>query len=189
MGGQGILMRKVTFDKTLNQLAIFLKGSFVICLLYIINGSFIQKNLTLKEIMALFPMYVLLVGGFLLLLFLKKRSQNEPLLQDIYENFQLTNFTEVKKLDQRLVQQMKKERKFVSHEGQIVGTTDFLLADFRDGQFQLLPIHEVKTVHLINKDRQATVVFELGYRETVIFFKKAKEAKTLLEQLKENYGL
>jgi hypothetical protein len=189
MGGQGILMRKVTFNKTLNQLTIFLKGSVVICLLYIINGSVIQKNLTLKEIMALFPMYVLLIGGFFLLLFLKKNSQNEPLLQDIYENFQLTNFIEVKKLDQRLVQQIKKERKFVSHEGQVVGTTDFLLADFRDGQFQLLPICAVKAVHLMNKDRQSTVVFELGYHEAVIFFKKEKEARMLIEQLKGNYRL
>ncbi|MTD37519.1 hypothetical protein GIX45_02500 [Erwinia sp. CPCC 100877] len=189
MGGQGILMRKVTIDKTMNQLAIFLKGSFVICVLYIMNGWFIQKNLTLKEAMVLFPLYLILIGGFLLLLLLKKSSQNEPLLQEIYKNFQLTNFAEVKKLDQRLVQQIKKERKFVSHEGQVVGTKDFLLADFREGQFQLLPISAMKAIRFTDKGRQAAVVFELGYREAVIFFKKEKEARALIEQIKENYAL
>ncbi|GGC93849.1 hypothetical protein [Enterococcus wangshanyuanii] len=189
MGEQGILMRKVSVDKTLNQLMIFLKGSAVICLLYLINGWFIQKNLTLKEVLALGPLYLILLIGFFILLKMKHEGRNDPLLQEIYENFQLSRFEEIKKLDQQLVKQIKKARKFVSNNGQVVGTADFLLADLRDGQFQLLPIKRIVTVELTAKGNQAAVEFELETKQYQLFFKKYKEAKELTDALKTHYSL
>ncbi|MFD2306715.1 hypothetical protein [Enterococcus termitis] len=189
MGGQGIIMRKVSVDKTLNQLKIFLKGSVVICLLYIINGWFIQKNLTLKAVGALAPMYLVLLVGFLILMRWKKHGRNEVLLQDIYDNFQISRFEEVKKLDQQLIQQIKKARKFVSNNGQVVGTTDFLLTDFRDGQFQLLPTKAITDIQLTREESQSMITINLDSKVYRLFIKKDKEAKELLDAVKTHYSL
>ena len=73
MGNQGILLRKVTLDKTLNQLNFFLKGAFMILLMYLINGWLIEKNLQIKDVQMVVGLYVLV---FVVFFFLKKRKNS-----------------------------------------------------------------------------------------------------------------
>lgn len=189
MVGQGILMRKVSIDKTLNQLIVFLKGATLICLLYFLNGGLIQKNLALKDIIQFIPMYSILIIGFILFAFLKKKSHNHALLNDLYENFQVSRFEEIKKLDRKLMQQIKKDRKFISNNGQVVGTSDYVLVDFRDGQFQLLPAQMLKAITIEDKGKQCLVKIALQHKSVQLMFRNRKEAKEFADKLKKQYSL
>lgn len=140
MGNQGILLRKVTLDKTLNQLNFFLKGAFMILLMYLINGWLIEKNLQIKDVQMVVGLYVLV---FVVFFFLKKRknslSENQ-IMYDLKNYFDVQKFSDVEYLDKKLIQEIKQQRKFVANNGQIVGTQHFLLFDLTDGQFLLIPI-------------------------------------------------
>ena len=135
MGNQGILLRKVTLDKTLNQLNFFLKGAFMILLMYLINGWLIEKNLQIKDVQMVVGLYVLV---FVVFFFLKKRknslSENQ-IMYDLKNYFDVQKFSDVEYLDKKLIQEIKQQRKFVANNGQIVGTQHFLLFDLTDGQF------------------------------------------------------
>jgi Ca2+/Na+ antiporter len=140
MGNQGFLLRKVTLDKTLNQLNFFLKGAFMILLMYLINGWLIEKNLQIKDVQMVVGLYVLV---FVVFFFLKKRknslSENQ-IMHDLKNYFDVQKFSDVEYLDKKLIQEIKQQRKFVANNGQIVGTQHFLLFDLTDGQFLLIPI-------------------------------------------------
>lgn len=148
MGNQGILLRKVTLDKTLNQLNFFLKGAFMILLMYLINGWLIEKNLQIKDVQMVVGLYVLV---FVVFFFLKKRknslSENQ-IMHDLKNYFDVQKFSDVEYLDKKLIQEIKQQRKFVANNGQIVGTQHFLLFDLTDGQFLLIPIKKIMGVQI-----------------------------------------
>lgn len=184
---QGILMRKISFNHTVNQLTIFLKGMTVICLLYFFNEYFLQKNTSFQNFSTILTILSCLVIGAIVLYFFKKRSKNQPLIAEIYETFKIGTIAEIKQLDKKLVEQVKKEKLFVSNNNQVVGTKDYLLIDFREGLFQLFPTKELKNVSI--HPTQSYYTLNLVYKEgkKVIPFKKEKEAKELCKQIRKNY--
>lgn len=184
---QGILMRKISFSHTLNQLTVFLKGMTVICLLYFFNELFLQKNTSFERIAPIFPIIgCLLIGGIALFL-LKKRRKNQPLIDDIYQTFNLESIEEIQQLDKKLVAQIKTDKLFVSNKNQVVGTKDYLLVDFREGLFQLFPTKNLTNVSVHSMKAHFSLV--LTYKESTktIPFKKEKEAKELGKEIRKNY--
>lgn len=184
---QGILMRKISFSHTLNQLTIFLKGMTVICLLYVFNELFLQKNTSFQIITPIFTIIgCLLIGGIALFL-LKKRSKNQPLIDELYQTFNLASIDEIQQLDKKLVAQIKTEKLFVSNKNQVVGTKDFLLVDFREGLFQLFPTKNLKNISVHSTNTYFSLV--LTYKESTktIPFKKEKDAKELGKEIRKNY--
>lgn len=184
---KGILMRKISFSQTLNQLTIFLKGMAVICLLYVINEYFWQKNTSFQNTSAvLWTMAILPIGGIIVSL-MNRRSENQPLIDELYQTFEIDSIEAIKQLDKQLVEQLKLNKLFVSNKNQIVGTKDYLLLDFREGLFQLFPTKGLTKTQIAAKDSYYTLTLYYGELKKVIPFKKEQEAKELSKQLKKNY--
>lgn len=187
MGNQGILLRKVTLNKTLNQLNFFLKGAFMILLMYLINGWLIEKNLQIKDIQMVLGLYALVFLGFL---FLKKRknslSENQ-VMHDLKNYFDVQKFSDVEYLDKKLIQEIKKQRKFVANKGQIVGTQHFLLFDLTDGQFLLIPIKKIMGVQLERVNQYFCINIRTEVKKEKIVFKKKGEANDFIYQYEKYY--
>lgn len=187
MGGQGILLRKVTLDKTLNQLQIFLKGAVVILLLYMINGLFVEKNLKISDIQLLTALYLAVFLGFVFLRRKKKSSQDNVLLDAIKQYFDIDGFKDIEKLDKKLVMEIKNNRRFVANNGQIVGTKNFILFDLIDGQFKLIPVKSIEKMTISSWDNRYCVDIKTIVRSEKIFFKRKKEADELIKEYCTNY--
>ena len=187
MGNQGILLRKVTLDKTLNQLNFFLKGAFMILLMYLINGWLIEKNLQIKDVQMVVGLYVLV---FVVFFFLKKRknslSENQ-IMYDLKNYFDVQQFSDVEYLDKKLIQEIKQQRKFVANNGQIVGTQHFLLFDLTDGQFLLIPIKKIMGVQLERVNQYFCINIRTEVKKEKIFFKKKIEANDFIHQYEKYY--
>ena len=187
MGNQGILLRKVTLDKTLNQLNFFLKGAFMILLMYLINGWLIEKNLQIKDVQMVVGLYVLV---FVVFFFLKKRknslSENQ-IMYDLKNYFDVQKFSDVEYLDKKLIQEIKQQRKFVANNGQIVGTQHFLLFDLTDGQFLLIPIKKIMGVQLERVNQYFCINILTEVKNEKIFLKKKNEANDFIHQYEKYY--
>lgn len=187
MGNQGILLRKVTLDKTLNQLNFFLKGAFMILLMYLINGWLIEKNLQIKDVQMVVGLYVLV---FVVFFFLKKRknslSENQ-IMYDLKNYFDVQKFSDVEYLDKKLIQEIKQQRKFVANNGQIVGTQHFLLFDLTDGQFLLIPIKKIMGVQLERVNQYFCINIRTEVKKEKIFFKKKNEVNDFIHQYEKYY--
>lgn len=187
MGNQGILLRKVTLDKTLNQLNFFLKGAFMILLMYLINGWLIEKNLQIKDVQMVVGLYVLV---FVVFFFLKKRknslSENQ-IMYDLKNYFDVQKFSDVEYLDKKLIQEIKQQRKFVANNGQIVGTQHFLLFDLTDDQFLLIPIKKIMGVQLERVNQYFCINIRTEVKKEKIFFKKKNEANDFIHQYEKYY--
>ena len=187
MGNQGILLRKVTLDKTLNQLNFFLKGAFMILLMYFINGWLIEKNLQIKDVQMVVGLYVLV---FVFFFFLKKRknslSENQ-IMHDLKNYFDVQKFSDVEYLDKKLIQEIKQQRKFVANNGQIVGTQHFLLFDLTDGQFLLIPIKKIMGVQLERVNQYFCINIRTEVKKEKIFLKKKNEANDFIHQYEKYY--
>ncbi|MBP2097671.1 hypothetical protein [Enterococcus rivorum] len=183
----GILMRKISFSHTLNQLAIFLKGMTIICFLYFFNEYFLQKNTSFQNFSAMLTILACLVSGGIGLVFFKNKSKNQPLIDEIYETFKIASIEEIKQLDKKLVAQVKQEKLFVSNNNQVVGTKDYLLIDFREGLFQLFPTRGLKNLSLHQTKAFYTLTLIYRDKKKTIPFKKEKEAKELCKQIRKNY--
>ena len=184
MGNQGFLLRKVTLDKTLNQLNFFLKGAL---LMYLINGWLIEKNLQIKDVQMVVGLYVLV---FVVFFFLKKRknslSENQ-IMHDLKNYFDVQKFSDVEYLDKKLIQEIKQQRKFVANNGQIVGTQHFLLFDLTDGQFLLIPIKKIMGVQLERVNQYFCINIRTEVKTEKIFFKKKNEANDFIHQYEKYY--
>lgn len=189
VGGKGILVRKADFDRTLNQLTIFMKGSGVVLVLYLINGFVIQKNLDWKSLLTTTLLYLGLVGIYLLFKIKKQKGKKNPIIEEICSDFNLQSFAEIKALDQQLIQQLRKNRRFVSNNNQVVGTDNFVLMDFRDGQFQLLKVKEIQALTISKVGKSSVVFIQTNQKWKKIFLKKWGDAKELVDALKRNYAI
>ncbi|MBO0453310.1 hypothetical protein IGK47_000101 [Enterococcus sp. AZ007] len=187
MGNQGILLRKVTLDKTLNQLNFFLKGAFMILLMYLINGWLIEKNLKIGDIQTIVGLYGLVFFGFFFLKKKKHRLNDNQIMQDLQEYFDVQKFGEVEQLDKKLIQEIKQQRKFVVNKGQIVGTQHFLLFDLTDGQFLLMPVNKIKKLQLERIDQHFYVNLQTEIKKEKIFFKKKSDANAFILQFEKFY--
>lgn len=187
MGGQGILLRKVTLDKTLNQLQIFLKGASMILLMYLINGLFLEKNFKASDIQLLAALYLAVFLGFLFLRRKKKSSKDNVLVDTIKQYFEIDNFSDIEKLDKKLITEIKNNRRFVANRGQIVGTENFLLFDLIDGQFKLIPVKSIQKMTVSSVDHRYYVRIETNVQAEKIFFKRKTEADELIKEYCTNY--
>lgn len=180
MGNQGIILRKVTMTKTLNHLNYFLKGTSMILLMYLINSLFIEKNFQMEDAKLLFGSFFFVIIGFL---FIKKKGRylsDNDVMQKITEYYNIKKFSDIEKLEKQLIKELKNQRKFITVDGQVVGTDNFLLLDFSDGQFMLLPIKKVKQMYMNKLYKQYVVtIFTESNREQV-FFKKKKDASKFI---------
>lgn len=159
----------------------------VICILYFFNEYFLQKNTSFQSVIPVLTTVVCLILGGIVLFLLKKRSKNQPLIDEIYQTFNLESIEEIQQLDKKLVTQVKTEKLFVSNKNQVVGTKDYLLIDFREGLFQLFPTKNLQKVSVHAAKSYYTLI--LTYKETkkIIPFKKEKEAKELCKEIRKNY--
>lgn len=187
MGGQGILLRKVTLDKTLNQLQIFLKGASMILLMYLINGLFLEKNFKASDIQLLATLYLAVFLGFLFLRRKKKSSKDNVLVDTIKQYFEIDNFSDIEKLDKKLITEIKNSRRFVANRGQVVGTENFLLFDLIDGQFKLIPVKSIQKMTVSSVDHRYYVRIETNVQAEKIFFKRKTEADELIKEYCTNY--
>ena len=187
MGGQGILLRKVTLDKTLNQLRIFLKGAFVILLMYMINGLFIEKNLASHDIQLLVILYLAVFLCFLFLWRKKKTIKDNVLMGSIQQYFEIGGFSDVEQLDKELIKEIKNKRKFVVNNGQIVGTEKFILFDLIDGQFKLIPVKSIQHMAIETAGGRSCLSIQTTVQTETVLFKKRSEANELIEKYQSNY--
>ena len=187
MGGQGILLRKVTLDKTLNQLQIFLKGALMILLMYLINGLFLEKNFKASDIQLLAALYLAVFLGFLFLRRKKKFSKDNVLVDTIKQYFEIAEFSDIEKLDKELIKEIKNNRRFVTNKGQVVGTESFLLFDLIDGQFKLIPVKCIQKMTVRSVDNQYYVQIETSVQAEKVFFKRKREAEELIKEYCTNY--
>lgn len=187
MGNQGILLRKVTLDKTLNQLNFFLKGAFMILLMYLINGWLIEKNLQIKDIQMILGLYAIVFVGFFFLKKKKNSLSENQIMHDLKDYFDIQKFSDVEQLDKRLIQEIKKQRKFVVNKGQIVGTQHFLLFDLTDGQFLLMPVGKIKGLQLERINQHFCINLQTEVKKEQIFFKKKSEANEFIRQYEMHY--
>lgn len=187
MGGQGILLRKVTLDKTLNQLQIFLKGASMILLMYLINGLFLEKNFKVSDIQLLAVLYLAVFLGFLFLRRKKTSSKDNVLVDAIKQYFDIDEFSDIEKLDKKLITEIKNNRRFVANRGQVVGTENFLLFDLIDGQFKLIPVKSIQKMTVSSVDHRYCVQIETNVQAEKIFFKRKTEADELLKEYCTNY--
>lgn len=187
MGNQGILLRKVTLDKTLNQLNFFLKGAFMILLMYLLNGWLIEKNLQIKDVQMIIGLYGLVFIGFFFLKKKKSSLSDNKVMHDLKDYFDIQKFTDVEQLDKKLIQEIKQQRRFVVNKGQIVGTQHFLLFDLTDGQFLLIPIKKVKGLQLERINQHFCVNIQTEVKKEKIFFKKKTEANEFILQYEKFY--
>ncbi len=184
----GILLRRITSSNLSHQLSVFLKGSSVILILYVINEFLITKNgSSTKDLITLFGLFGLLCCGFIFLKILQKKNKDDVLVQKLYDNFNISSFEQIKQLDKKLVEQVKKEKLFVCNQGQVVGTRDYLLVDLREGHFELLPSKEIDRVQLNKIGRNSIVSIYLGKKRQEIPFKKRKDAEELIKTLQKYY--
>ncbi len=187
MGNQGILLRKVTLDKTLNQLNIFLKGAFVILAMYMLNGLFLEKNLQTKDIQLLVGLYLLVFLGFFFLKKEKNRLNDNQIIRDLKAYFSIKKFSDVEQLDKSLIKEIKHERKFITNNGQVVGTSSFMLFDISDGQFLLIPIEKIKKLEIEGIHKGYFVTIKTEVKREKIYFKNRKDANELVTQFKHHY--
>lgn len=187
MGGQGILLRKVTLDKTLNQLQIFLKGALMILLMYLINGLFLEKNFKSSDIQLLAALYLAVFLGFLFLRRKKKFSKDNVLVDAIKQYFDIDEFSDIEKLDKKLIKEIKNNRRFVTNKGQVVGTENFLLFDLIDGQFKLIPVNSIQKMAVGSVDNRYCVQIETNVQSEKVFFKRKREAEELIKEYCTNY--
>lgn len=187
MGGQGILLRKVTLDKTLYQLNYFLKGALVILVLYMVNGLVIEKNLQARDLQILAGLYLILFLGFYFLKKKKEKLQENEVMQDLRSYFGIEKISEVAKLDKRLIDEIKNNRQFITYNGQIVGTDHYLLLDFSDGQFMLFPIQQIQSLHLDKVGMNFCVKLKTAIKTEEIFFKKKKDALEFIDFYHNKY--
>lgn len=187
MGNQGILLRKVTLDKTLNQLNFFLKGAFMILLMYLLNGWLFEKNLQVKDIQMIVGLYGVVFCGFFFLKKKKSSLSDNQVMHDLKDYFDVQKFAEVERLDKKLIQEIKQQRRFVVNKGQIVGTQHFLLFDLIDGQFLLIPVRKIKGLQLERINQHFCVNLETDIKKEKIFFKKKNEANEFIHQYEKHY--
>ncbi|MEO1768919.1 hypothetical protein [Candidatus Enterococcus ferrettii] len=178
MGGQGILLRKVTLDKTLNQLQIFLKGALMILLMYLINGLFLEKNFKASDIQLLAALYLAVFLGFLFLRRKKKFSKDSVLVDAIKQYFEIAEFSDIEKLDKELIKEIKNNRRFVTNKGQVVGTESFLLFDLIDGQFKLIPVKCIQKMTVRSVDNQYYVQIETSVQAEKFSSKERKKPRS-----------
>lgn len=184
MGNQGIILRKVTLDKTLNQLSVFLKGSLAILVLYVINGIFLEKSFVFKDVQLLVGLYVVVAVAFYYLKSRKKIPKNNRVMNELKQYFEVDKFEDVEKLDKSLVKEIKDERKFVAGHGQVVATKNYILFDLADGQFKLLPTKKIKRMYLSQEGRFVVNV-ETTVATEKFAFKNKKDAKDLIKAYNE----
>lgn len=187
MGNQGILLHKVTLDKTLNQLNFFLKGAFMILLMYLLNGWLFEKNLQVKDIQMIVGLYGVVFCGFFFLKKKKSSLSDNQVMHDLKDYFDVQKFAEVERLDKKLIQEIKQQRRFVVNKGQIVGTQHFLLFDLIDGQFLLIPVRKIKGLQLERINQHFCVNLETDIKKEKIFFKKKNEANEFIHQYEKHY--
>lgn len=186
MGNQGIIIRKVTTDKTIHHLNYFLKGASMIILMYLLNGIFIEHNFQAKDAKLVIVLYLIVAAAFLFIK--KKRSSlmDNDVLESMKEYFAVAKFSDVEKLEKQLVKEIKNDRQFVADNGQVVGTRTFLLCDLADGQFLILPTDRIERMSLNKVDKYYVVNIKTDHTTEKLFFKKKKNAKEVVEEYQKN---